>query len=151
MKKQIILLLFVVAASLAKAQYSIKKQISKEERLNEAYCSSLFKTAHGTIFDLTDNINTVQGYNNILYWLQGRIAGLDVYTSATGVAIPFIRNQRATVYFDEIPVQFSFLNMINPADIALIKIIKGPFGGNLMYGNGGAIAIYSFKGEEEQD
>ena len=151
MKKQILLLLLLLFGSLAQAQmYNGKKQITKEEQLNEQYCSSLFKSAHGTIFDFTDNV-TAQGYTNVLYWLQGRVAGLDVYTSRTGVAVPVIRNQRATVYIDEMPVQLSYVNMLSTADIAMIKIIKGPFGGNMMYGNGGAVAIYTLRGEEEEE
>ncbi len=149
--KNILLLLFVLFGSLAQAQiYSIKKQITREEQLNEQYCTGLFKTAHGTVFDFTDNING-QGYTNVLYWLQGRVAGLTIYTSRTGVAVPVIRNQRATVYLDEMPVQLSTVDMLSVADIAMIKIIKGPFGGNMMYGSGGAVAIYTLRGEEEED
>ena len=151
MKKHILLLLLLALGFFADAQmYSNKKPITREEQLNEQYCSALFKTAHGTIFDFTDNV-TAQGYTNILYWLQGRVAGLDVYTSRTGVAVPVIRNQRATVYIDEMPVQLSYVNMLSTADIAMIKIIKGPFGGNMMYGNGGAVAIYTLRGEEEEE
>lgn len=151
MKKHILLLLFVALCCIAEAQmYSGKKIITREEQLNEEYCSPLFKSAHGTIFDFTDNI-AAQGFNNILYWLQGRVAGLDINTSRNGVAVPVIRNQRATVYLDEMPVQFSTVNMLSVADIAMIKIIKGPFAGNMMYGSGGAIAIYTLRGEDDEE
>lgn len=150
MKKQILLLLLVVLGSMAQAQIGNRKIISREEQLNEEYCSSLFKTSHGTILDLTDN-TAAQGYGNILYWLQGRVAGLDIYTSRNGVAVPYIRNQRATVYLDEMPVSFSTINMIPSSDIAMIKIIKSGFAGNMMYGSGGAIAIYTLKGEDDED
>lgn len=151
MKKHILLLFLLALGFLAEAQmYSNKRPVTREEQLNEQYCSPLFKTAHGTIFDFTDNV-AAQGYTNVLYWLQGRVAGLSVYTSRTGVAVPVIRNQRATVYIDEMPVQLSYVNMLSTADIAMIKIIKGPFGGNMMYGNGGAVAIYTLRGEEEED
>ncbi len=149
MKKLIFLLLLLALGFISEAQmYSYKKPISREEQLNEQYCSPLFKTAHGTIFDFTDNL-AAQGYTNVLYWLQGRVAGLNVYTSRTGVAVPVIRNQHATVYIDEMPVQLSYVSMLSVADIAMIKIIKGPFGGNMMYGNGGAVAIYTLRGEED--
>lgn len=151
MKKHILLLLLAAFGFYAEAQmYSYKKPVTREEQLNEQYCSPLFKTAHGTIFDFTENV-AAQSYTNVLYWLQGRVAGLNVYTSRTGVAVPLIRNQLATVYIDEIPVQLSYVNMLTTADIAMIKIIKGPFAGNMMYGNGGAVAIYTLRGEEEED
>jgi hypothetical protein len=151
MKKHILLLLLLTTGYLAHAQmFSNKKAISREEQLNEEYCSPLFKSAHGTIFDFTDDI-TAQGFTNILYWLQGRVAGLNIYTSRSGAAVPVIRNQRATVYLDEMPVQLSTVDMLSVADIAMIKIIKSPFGGNMMYGSGGAVAIYTFRGEEEEE
>ena len=151
MKKHILLLLLITLGFIAEAQmYGNKRPVSREEQLNEEYCSPMFKTAHGTIFDFTDDI-AAQGFTNILYWLQGRVAGLNIYTSRSGVAVPVIRNQYATVFLDEMPVQPSTVNMLSTADIAMIKIIKGPFGGNMMYGSGGAVAIYTFRGEEDED
>ena len=151
MKKHILLLLLVALGLIVEAQmYSNKRLVSREEQLNEEYCSPMFKTAHGTIFDFTDDV-TAQGFTNILYWLQGRVAGLNVYTSRSGIAVPVIRNQYATVFLDEMPVQLSTVNMLSAADIAMIKIIKGPFGGNMMYGSGGAVAIYTLRGEEEEE
>ncbi|RXK58415.1 hypothetical protein ESA94_17400 [Lacibacter luteus] len=148
MKKQILLLLLVASAVLTQAQvYRSKQTITREEQLNEQYCSSLFKTAHGTIFDFTDEV-TAQGFTNVLQWLQGRVAGLTIYTTRTGVTLPFIRNQLATVFIDEMPVEHAYAGIINPADIAMIKIIKGPFGGNMLYGSGGAVAIYTLRGDE---
>ena len=151
MKTKTLLLLLLIAAGFAQAQrYNGQLQISREEQLNEQYCTGMFKSAHGTIFDFEDEV-TVNGFTNVLYWLQGRVAGLTIYTSRSGTAVPVIRNQRATVLLDEMPVQLSTVNMLSVADIAMIKIIKGPFGGNLLYGSGGAIAIYTLRGEEEEE
>jgi hypothetical protein len=151
MKTKMILLLLLVCGSFVQAQrYNGQQTITRDEQLNAQYCTGMFKTAHGTIFDFTDDV-TGQGFTNILYWLQGRVAGLDIYTSRAGTAVPVIRNQRATVFLDEMPVQFSTVNMLSVADIAMIKIIKGPFGGNLLYGSGGAVAIYTLRGEEEEE
>lgn len=150
MKTKMILFVLLICGAFAHAQrYNGARTITREEQLNEQYCTGLFKTAHGTVFDFTDEV-TAQGFINILYWLQGRVAGLTIYTSRAGTAVPVIRNQPATVYLDEMPVQLSTVNMLSVADIAMIKIIKQPFGGNLMYGNGGAVAIYTFRGEEEE-
>ena len=151
MKTKTLLLLFLMAASFVQAQrYNGERPVTREEQLNEQYCTGMFKSAYGTVFDFEDNI-TAQGFTNVLYWLQGRVAGLNIYTSRAGTAVPFIRSQRATVFLDEMPVQLSTVNMISVADIAMIKIIKGPFGGNLLYGSGGAIAIYTLRGEEEEE
>ena len=151
MKTKMILLLLLFCGAFVQAQrYNGQQQITREEQLNEQYCTGLFKTSHGTVFDFTDDV-TARGFTNILYWLQGRVAGLDVYTSRAGNAVPVIRNQRATVFLDEMPVQLSTVNMLSVADIAMIKIIKGPFGANMIYGSGGAVAIYTYRGEEEEE
>ena len=93
---------------------------------------------------------SVKGYNNILDWLQGRVAGLQVYTTRSDDRIPFIRNSRAGVYVDEVQVNYSFLNSLSVNDIAMIKVIKGPFAA-AFNSPGGVIAIYTIQGEDEDD
>lgn len=119
-----------------------------EEKLNELYCSGLFKTTDGTILDVASEVS-VKGYLNILDWLQGRVAGLQVYTSRMGVSIPVIRGSVPGIYVDEMPVSMSYLQMLNINDIAIVKVIKTPFYGGFN-GGGGAIAIYTLGGEEEE-
>ncbi|MBL7710517.1 MAG: TonB-dependent receptor plug domain-containing protein [Chitinophagaceae bacterium] len=119
-----------------------------EEKLNELYCSGLFKTTDGTILDVASEVSA-KGYLNILDWLQGRVAGLQVYTSRMGVSIPVIRGSVPGIYVDEMPVSMSYLQMLNINDIAIVKVIKTPFYGGFN-GGGGAIAIYTLGGEEEE-
>jgi hypothetical protein len=85
---------------------------------------------------------------NVLDWLQGRVAGLHIYNAKYNTRIPYIRNQRAGVFVDEIRVDYDFLSMLPVTDIAMIKVIKGPFG-NTSGGPGGTIAIYTIRGDEE--
>ena len=117
-----------------------------EEQLNDEYCTGLFNSADGLIFDIASS-NNAFGYLNILDWLQGRIAGLQVYKTRNGLSVPYLRGTLAGVYFNEMPVSLSFLESINNFDIAIIKVIKSPFLGGFN-GSGGAIAIYSIGGEE---
>ena len=120
-----------------------------EDRLNELYCSGLFKTTDGTILDVTADAGA-RTYFNILDWLPGRVAGVQVITTRNGVRIPLIRNSVPAVYVDEMPVSFSYLNSLNSNDIGIIKIIKTPFAG-CFNGAGGAIAIYTIVEEEVED
>lgn len=121
---------------------------TSEEKLNELYCSGLFKTTDGTILDVASEVSA-RGYLNILDWLQGRVAGLQVYTSRMGVSIPVIRGSVPGIYVDEMPVSMSYLQMLNINDIAIVKVIKTPFYGGFN-GGGGAIAIYTLGGEEAE-
>jgi hypothetical protein len=125
------------------------RQKTAEEKLNELYCSGLFKTTDGTILDITSNAGALT-YTNILEWLPGRVAGLQIYTTRMGVSIPIIRGNVAGIYVDEMPVAASYINMLSTADIAMIKVIKTPFYGGFN-GGGGAIAIYTLRGEDEEE
>ena len=86
MKKIFLLLLISTLSILASAQVYNGSKITKtpEEKLNDQYCSGLFKSYTGTIFDLEDNNQTALSYLNILDWLQGRVAGLQIFTTTTG-------------------------------------------------------------------
>lgn len=148
--KKIFLITFAAVLTLSATAQSYKGSAQKsiEEKLNEAYCTGLFKSADGTIFDMTAVSNAFT-YLNILDWLEGRVAGLQVYQTRYGVSIPVIRGTVAGVYVDEIPVSLSYLNALSNADIAMIKIIKSPFMGGFN-GGGGAIAIYTLNVEEDE-
>ncbi|MBC7873278.1 MAG: TonB-dependent receptor plug domain-containing protein, partial [Ferruginibacter sp.] len=145
MKKLFIILFAGVLILPASAQeYKGARAKSQEEKLNEEYCTGLFKSAEGTILDVSSSTNA-GGYTNVLDWLQGRVAGLQIYTSGTGVTIPVIRGTVPGIYIDEIPVSLNSLGILNINDIAIIKVIKNPFYGGFN-GSGGAIAIYTLGG-----
>jgi hypothetical protein len=151
--KKILMLTFasVLSLSLIAQHYSGKKNISAEEKLNNEYCTGLFKTYDGTIIDLLNDNESANSYLNILDWLQGRVAGLQIYYTRYGTPVPFIRNSRASLFVDEIPVDAGYVRMLPVSDIAMIKIIKGPFAGAVGNGGGGTIAIYTIKGDDEEE
>lgn len=122
---------------------------SHKEILNEQYANGMFKNAEGTIIEV-ENEN-VQGYLNILDWLNGRVAGLQIFISRTGTRVPVIRGSAATIFVDEMRMDPSYLNFLSVNDIAMIKVIKGPFAGAVGNGGGGTIAIYTIKGDEEEE
>jgi hypothetical protein len=140
---------FLIAVFLTTLAISQPRGTSFEEKLNKMYCTGMFQSTEGTILQIEGN-SSVVGHMNILNWLPGRVAGLQVYTSRTGVSIPVIRGNIPGVYVDEMPVSLNFLNMLNVNDIAIVKIIKTPFYGGFN-GGGGAIAIYTLGGEEEEE
>ena len=146
MKKifQTILVLFVTVSAIAQ----VNSGSPVYNALNEKYTSGLFKTADGTILDVM-NEPASASYFNILNWLQGRVAGLQIYSTRSGTAIPYIRGNRARIFVDEMQVDPGFLNTLPASDIAMIKVIKGPFAGS--FGNSSAIAIYRIQPEEEED
>ena len=138
-----ITLLFSVSLS---AQ--IQSGSSAYKMLNEKYTNGSFKNAEGTILDVMNESSAIS-YSNILNWLEGRVAGLQVYTTRSGTPIPYIRGDRARIFVDEMQVDAGYLNLLPAADIAMIKVIKGPFSG--AFGNSSAIAIYRIQPEEEDE
>ena len=149
--KKILLIttLFTIGFS-AVAQVNLSKSPnSRKEILNEQYASGLFKNAEGTIIDV-ENEN-VQGYLNILDWLNGRVAGLQIFVTRGGIRVPVIRGSAATIFVDEIQMDPSYLNFISVNDIGMIKVIKGPFAGAIGNGGGSTIAIYTIKADDEEE
>ncbi len=148
MKKILLITTLFVTALAVSAQVQTHRK-SQKELLNDQYCSGLFKNAEGTVIDVANE--NVQAYLNILDWLEGRVAGLQVFVSRSGSRIPVIRGSVAGIYLDEMRVDASLLNSLSVNDIAMIKVIKGPFAGAIGNGGGGTIAIYTLKGEDEEE
>ncbi len=150
MKKYILTILIFILTIAAFAQRDNNVPLTWEERLDKKYTSGLFSSAEGTYFDLVNDPNAISAnsYFNVLDWLQGRVAGLRVYTYRN-LRLPFLRNQPAAIFVDEIRVDAGYLNMLPVNDIAMIKVIKTPFLGG-WGAPGGAIAIYTKDGDEEE-
>ena|SRR5215204_5685735 len=148
MKKIFLIAALITTTLTIMAQTRVNSPRSQKEILNDRYASGLFKNAEGTIFDI-ENEN-VQTYFNILDWLQGRVAGLQIFVSWSGIRVPVIRGSVATIYVDEMRIDASFLNSLSVNDIGMIKVIKGPFVGAIGNGGGGTIAIYTIRADEEE-
>ena len=151
--KNIVLLVFASLTGIISfaQRYPGKNYLSSQEKLNNEYCSDLFRTPDGIIFDLQNDNESAKVYSNVLEWMQGRVAGLQIFYTRSGTPIPFIRNARASVFVDEVQVDPGFLNTLPTTDIAMIKVIKGPFVGAVGNGGGGTIAIYTVKGDDEDE
>jgi hypothetical protein len=148
MKKILLIAALFTTTLAAMAQTHVRNTKSQNEILNEQYCNGLFKSAEGTIFDIKHE--NVQAYFNILDWLEGRVAGLQVVNSRNGIQVPVIRGSVASIYVDEMRMDASFLNSLSVNDIGMMKIIKGPFAGAVGNGGGGVIAIYTIRGDDEE-
>ena len=144
-----LLLLILIGAYVSAAAQTYRMPLSPIQQLEKEYCSPLFSSVDGTTISLMDdnNENTVMGHQNILNWLQGRVAGLQVYQSRSG-SVAFIRNAPATVFVNEMRTDASVLDAIPVTDIALVKVIRNPF---VLGAPGGAIAIYTKKGLDEEE
>lgn len=150
MKRFIVFLLSLLTVMGTLAQKKYAPSVTPEQRLVKTYNINLFRTGEGTWFDL-QNDNGSSGaisYINILDWLQGRVPGLVVY-HYRGITVPFLRGQPATVFVDEMRVDYSFLDVLPVSDIGLIKVM--PNAAITGAGVSSAIAIYTKRGEGDDE
>jgi outer membrane receptor protein involved in Fe transport len=148
MKRLLVLILILATSFPLTAQHRDRPQ-TRAEVLEKANDVHLFSGVDGVYFDLESDRSS-QGalaYRNILSWLQGRVAGLQVYYRR-GIPIAYIRNYPAALYLDEMRIDAATLDMIPVSDIALVKVMKGPV--SAAWGSpGGTIAVYTKRGAEE--
>jgi hypothetical protein len=145
--KNLFLTILIAGFGLTLSAQTTLRQKTQEEKLNDAFCTGLFKTTEGTVLDVYGS-NTAHAYFNILDWLDGRVAGLQVVKGKNGVRVPLIRGQQPAIFLDEVQTNLSAISSIATSDIAIIKIIKTPFVGGFNAG-GGAIAIYTGSWEDD--
>ncbi|GAA4339444.1 hypothetical protein [Flaviaesturariibacter amylovorans] len=150
--KRLLSILFTLTLSTAAFAQRYTPTQRREDRLDEANNVRLFRAVDGTYFDFENDAATQSAvsYLNVLDWLQGRVAGLQLYR-VRGVPVPFLRNQPASIFIDEIAMDPSVLNLIPVQDIALVKVMRSPVMVGARTLPGGAIAIYTKNGEEEEE
>ncbi len=118
---------------------------SAKEQLHEKLTSGIFRSQNDISFDFVNEEQNAIAYTNILQWLDGRVAGLNVQYE-NGIYVPYIRGERASIFLDEMNFSAEGISMISISDIALVKVMKGPMSFIFGAGAGGVIAIYTAKG-----
>lgn len=119
---------------------------SPEQQLDEKYASGLFSGGDGYSFDLR-NDPLSGAYINIFSYLQGKVAGLQVYNATGGTPSLQWRGGSPQLYLNEIPTDVDMISSVSVNDVAYIKVIRPPFLGGTNGANG-AIAIYTRRGDD---
>ncbi|TXF78920.1 hypothetical protein [Chryseobacterium sp.] len=117
----------------------IAQKQNATKKLEKDLTSGMFNTANSIIFDFV-NENQNIGTGSILNWLQGRVAGLQMQRDGLGNLVPYMRDAKAKLFYDEIPTEPSMLESVEISSIAMVKVIKG----HGWVGN--AVLIYSKRG-----
>jgi hypothetical protein len=119
------------------------KKKSPLEQMDEKYATGLFEGGDAYQFDIV-NDPIAKGYNNIFYYLQGKVAGLQVSVNGSNVNMQW-QGGTPQLYLNEMQADVDMVSSVNVSDIAYIKVFRPPFMGGFGGGNG-AIAIYTRKG-----
>jgi hypothetical protein len=132
-----------------------KKVLSGKDSLDKQYTSGFFSDDEGvrsrTI--IPDEDPAFRASPNLFYYLQSRIAGLQINVNITDASI-YWRNFETALFVDEIAqikvdattgkvVQDpSYILALSMNEIAMVKVYEPPFAGANGGGPGGAIAVY---------
>ncbi|MFD1468984.1 TonB-dependent receptor plug domain-containing protein [Hymenobacter caeli] len=107
----------------------------------------LYGATGGTLVDFTE-IPSAQSGMNILQVLQGRIAGLTVTGNPPNMSVQ-IRNQGTPIFIlDGQKVDLEFISNLTSNDIEAVEVFKGTEAA-IFGGSGGAIAIYTKRGDSK--
>ncbi len=123
--------------------------------LEERYASGMFSGMSEKILDLT-NTKETSTYSNIFDYLQFRVPGLEIGTNADGDYVVYYRQGPSvssmgeigmTLFLNETMTDANTIATIQASEVAMIKIYSS-FVGATGNGAGGAMAIYTKKGDD---
>ena len=121
------------------------KTKSPVEIMDQKYTSGLFAGGDSYQFDLVNDV-FASSSQNIFYYLQGKVAGLQINTGAGTPSLQW-RGGTPQLFVDEVQADPELVSSISVADVAYIKVFRPPFFGGGTSGNG-AIAIYTRRGDD---
>lgn len=117
--------------------------------MDEKYTSGFFTGGDNYSFDFI-NDKSANTAVNVFTFLQGRVAGLTVSGNMQSPTLQW-RGSPVSLFIDEVPIDVEFVSSINVSDIAFVKVFRPPFFGAPGGGSGGAISIYTRKGDDVQN
>ncbi len=118
------------------------------DQMDKKYTSGLFSGGDGYEFNLLTDPFAMSA-QDIFQYLQGKVAGLQINTTSNPPTLSW-RGGTPQLYVDEISTQPDMVQTIPVTDIAYIKVFRPPFMGGIGGGSGGAIAIYTRRGDDVQ-
>ena len=131
------------------AEVTVRSKVKRQvDILDEKYATGMFSGGDSYQFDLV-NDKFAQSSPDIFWYLQGRIAGLQINEDGINTRLRW-RGASPELFLDEIRVRAEEIKTLQVADIAYVKVFRPPFFGSFGSGEGGAIAIYTRKGDDVQ-
>ena len=122
------------------------KTKSPVQLLDDKYASGLFKGSDSYNFDLVNDALS-NAYPNIFFYLSSKVAGLQINPTSNPPTAQW-RGATPTFFLDQVQTDVEMLSSIPVSDVAYIKVFRPPFVGAAGGGAGGAIAIYTRRGND---
>ena len=131
------------------AEVTVKTKVKKAvDILDEKYATGLYAGGDSRQFDLTNDPFAASS-TSVFQYLQGRVAGLQINDNGAEVTLSW-RGSSPELILDEVPTQIDIVRTLSMNDIAYVKVFPPPFFGANGGGAGGAIAIYTRKGDDRK-
>lgn len=122
------------------------RQKSPQQKMDEEYTSGLFTGGDGYTFIMADD-PFANSSLSVLDYLQGKVAGLQIATNGPDGGSLSWRGGTPSLFLNEMNADVSLIQTTPMSDVAMIKVFRPPFFGATGGGSGGAIAVYTKKGE----
>jgi hypothetical protein len=130
------------------------KAKSRLQVMDEKYTNGLFTGGYTAAqFDVV-NDQMANAAPDVFSYLRGRVSGLAINNTAVGTVSVMYRGAPISLFVDEIPTDVNSVSYLNMNDVAYIKVLPPPFFGGFGpngNGSGGAIAIYTRRGDDAQN
>ena len=149
MKSKIILLILLIGIVFESQSQMVFNEEYKKS-LDAQYTSGLFKGINNSYMLVPDSDPAALASYTIFQYLQGRVAGLIIDNSRTFSPVVSWRMSATSFFLNEMQVDASVLATVSMNDIGLIKVFRPPFVGARGNGPGGAIAVYTLLGDEDE-
>lgn len=139
------------------------KEKTLKEKMDDEYTSGFFSGGDEITFINEDDIFSKVS-PDLLTYLQGKVAGLQITTVGEGSVV--WRGSNTSLYLNEMTASIEEFKTISMADVAMVKVFRPPFIGDFGQANvsfnstngnmsatnttgaGGAIAVYTKKGAD---
>ncbi|MET0391980.1 MAG: hypothetical protein ABW019_02515 [Chitinophagaceae bacterium] len=121
------------------------RQKTPQQKMDEEYTSGLFRGGDGYTF-LTSDDPFARSAMSVLAYLQGKVPGLTITGNGPDAALSW-RGGTPSLFMNEMNTDVDMIQSISMNDVAMIKVFRPPFFGAVGGGAGGAIAVYTKKGE----
>lgn len=112
--------------------------------MDEKYARGLFAGSDAYSFDL---VNDKFVPLDIFSYLQGKVPGLLISGTGAQASLSW-RGGTPSLFLDEMPTDVTMISGIPVQQVAYIKVFRPPFFGAIGGGSGGAIAVYTRKGDD---
>ncbi len=120
------------------------KKISLIEQYQKAHVRGLFEGGNYILFDGLEEYD-MTSYQSALNFLTGQVMGLSIGPNGESA---MWRGFEPVYFVDEVETDIIGIQNVNTSDIAMIKVFRPPFYGVSMGSAGGAIAVYTKRGNE---